>query len=177
MSIGGPPGRSGRARAPVHQISLPGGRRSAGADSARTESMKRLLAVHRTAWLTAVMVQGVQRISGSGHRVPGRRARLRAWSGILVFSVLFIVSAPACSAASVAGHGPSVSAGPGQQETAAAATAARLPTPVRCDSCWYPPVHESWQIQLSSTPTAPFLPPLARRTQHQHQTARHQTDS
>jgi Glycoside-hydrolase family GH114 len=32
-----------------------------------------------------------------------------------------------------------------------------LPVPVRCPSCWRPPLGESWQIQLSSTPAAPFL--------------------
>jgi hypothetical protein len=32
-----------------------------------------------------------------------------------------------------------------------------LPGPVRCRSCWHPPVRESWQIQLSSTPRPPFL--------------------
>jgi endo-alpha-1,4-polygalactosaminidase (GH114 family) len=33
---------------------------------------------------------------------------------------------------------------------------ASTPRPVRCKSCWYPSLDESWQIQLSSTPTAPF---------------------
>jgi endo-alpha-1,4-polygalactosaminidase (GH114 family) len=33
----------------------------------------------------------------------------------------------------------------------------RLPVPVRCKSCWRPQVKESWQIQLNSTPTPPFL--------------------
>jgi hypothetical protein len=32
-----------------------------------------------------------------------------------------------------------------------------LPAPVRCKNCWHPSVRESWQIQLSSTPKAPFL--------------------
>lgn len=32
-----------------------------------------------------------------------------------------------------------------------------LPAPVRCKNCWHPSVKESWQIQLSSTPKAPFL--------------------
>jgi hypothetical protein len=34
---------------------------------------------------------------------------------------------------------------------------ALLPGPVRCKFCWYPSGQESWQIQLSSTPAAPFL--------------------
>jgi hypothetical protein len=33
-----------------------------------------------------------------------------------------------------------------------------LAAPVHCPSCWRPQLRESWQIQLSSTPTAPFLP-------------------
>jgi endo-alpha-1,4-polygalactosaminidase (GH114 family) len=57
----------------------------------------------------------------------------RAGLGVLVL-VLLLVSAPVSS------------------------QAAPLPGRVRCVSCWYPAVQESWQIQLSSTPTAPFLP-------------------
>jgi hypothetical protein len=34
---------------------------------------------------------------------------------------------------------------------------AGLPAPVGCRSCWRPPLRESWQIQLSSTPPAPYL--------------------
>lgn len=32
-----------------------------------------------------------------------------------------------------------------------------LPGPVRCRRCWHPALRESWQIQLSSTPKAPFV--------------------
>jgi hypothetical protein len=35
-----------------------------------------------------------------------------------------------------------------------------LPGPVPCPACWHPPLRESWQIQLSAPPTAPF-PPVA----------------
>jgi hypothetical protein len=34
---------------------------------------------------------------------------------------------------------------------------ARLPGPVGCGPCWRPQLRESWQIQLSSIPAAPFL--------------------
>ncbi len=32
-----------------------------------------------------------------------------------------------------------------------------LPAPVRCHRCWHPAQRGSWQIQLSSTPRAPFV--------------------
>jgi endo-alpha-1,4-polygalactosaminidase (GH114 family) len=115
------------------------------------------LAIHRVTMLRAAMVQDVQRNGGSGHRMPVRRASLRVRSGILAVLVLFLLVAPACSEASVAERGPAVSGGSGQQGPLVAATAVRLPGLVPCESCWYPPVQESWQIQLSSTPAAPFL--------------------
>jgi hypothetical protein len=37
------------------------------------------------------------------------------------------------------------------------ATKPTLPAPVRCAHCWHPAPKESWQIQLSSIPKAPFL--------------------
>jgi endo-alpha-1,4-polygalactosaminidase (GH114 family) len=83
--------------------------------------------------------------------------RSRARSSILTVLVLSLVSAPARSWAGVTRHGPSVSGSSGQQEVFGATAAAALPGPVRCKSCWYPSVRESWQIQLSATPTAPFL--------------------
>jgi hypothetical protein len=53
-------------------------------------------------------------------------------------------------------HGqPLGSARPGSRE-AISTSAAPLPRPVRCGSCWHPPVRESWQIQLSFTPRPPF---------------------
>jgi endo-alpha-1,4-polygalactosaminidase (GH114 family) len=68
-------------------------------------------------------------------------------SGILTVLVVLLMSVPAGGEASVA-----------RQHTSGVTTAASLPAPVRCESCWYPSVRESWQIQLSSTPTAPFVP-------------------
>jgi endo-alpha-1,4-polygalactosaminidase (GH114 family) len=80
-----------------------------------------------------------------------------ARNSIVTALVLYLVSALACSGASAAGHGPSASGSPSQQGMFGVTAAAPMPSPVRCKSCWYPSIQESWQIQLSATPTAPFL--------------------
>ncbi len=41
--------------------------------------------------------------------------------------------------------------------TTSPSTNSALPPPVPCKSCWHPRQHESWQIQLDSTPKRPFL--------------------
>lgn len=43
-----------------------------------------------------------------------------------------------------------------QVRAARPAAPASLPAPVRCHLCWRPRAIESWQIQISSTPKAPF---------------------
>ncbi|GAA1285094.1 endo alpha-1,4 polygalactosaminidase [Planotetraspora silvatica] len=41
--------------------------------------------------------------------------------------------------------------------TASPAQGAALPAPVACPSCWHPALRTSWQWQLSSLPTSPYL--------------------
>ncbi|GAA4490326.1 endo alpha-1,4 polygalactosaminidase [Actinoallomurus oryzae] len=41
--------------------------------------------------------------------------------------------------------------------SAAPVQAATLPSPVSCSGCWHPALNTSWQWQLSSVPSAPYL--------------------
>ncbi len=58
---------------------------------------------------------------------------------------------PSAAAARPGGQRPVASA-----ELTARSGAVSLPAPVRCRGCWLPHRKESWQIQLSATPSRPF---------------------
>lgn len=83
--------------------------------------------------------------------------RLRARGGILIAGVGLLLATAACTGAmskSSAVDSQRVSTSGHELRTTVPDS---LPAPVRCRLCWHPPVRESWQIQISSTPTAPFL--------------------
>jgi hypothetical protein len=71
--------------------------------------------------------------------------------------LLLILAVTSCVAAACAGPAGAAEAAVHQQVRGSRAAAAALPGPVRCGSCWRPRLRESWQIQLSSVPRAPFL--------------------
>jgi len=78
--------------------------------------------------------------------------------GIFMITLTAVVAASAGLSAILAPGDASGSRGGGRADefTARPARLVRLPAPVRCESCWRPPVKESWQIQLNSTPARPF---------------------
>lgn len=78
-------------------------------------------------------------------------------------AVVAVVTGGALLVAAVSGAtsggrrgGPAVQIATSAADTTTDGAAGR-PAPVSCRSCWRPPPRESWQIQLSSTPSAPYL--------------------
>jgi hypothetical protein len=86
-------------------------------------------------------------------------ARLRARGGLPVIAAGILLAAVACAGAAssmtTAGGDRHSGSRPGGHVSGTSPDP--LPAPVRCRNCWHPPVRESWQIQLSAPPVAPFL--------------------
>jgi hypothetical protein len=89
-----------------------------------------------------------------------RAMRGRKISGGALAALLAALAAFAVAGALVVGVGAAGRSG-AVVTTAArperALTKVALPAPVRCGSCWRPRLSESWQIELSANPPAPYL--------------------
>jgi hypothetical protein len=86
----------------------------------------------------------------------GARRRLFCVS----LAALFVIAAISAGAAELLT--PASVSGQSRGANSLAVTAQQVagsgyPVPVSCAKCWRPPVRESWQIQLSSTPARPYL--------------------